>query len=142
MLRIMAAEVAGLPPTAFGIIIAVVLVLVVLTVLLLCCCYCSCCHCCPRKNKGYHPVSPHDDFESTTQLTSRRSGADLVSYSDDMEKGESVMWPGYVAKVDLPVVNINQKRAILPLPNNFHKFIIGTIVPFFKEQFLSLKSSA
>ena len=178
MLRTMDVEILGLSPTAFWLIIAAaaVLVLVILTVLLVCCCcYCYC------KNTRKNKVSPHDDFESTTQLTSsphdnfesttqltspphddfesttqltspphddfeltiqltsQRSDADLASYQDDVEKGGSVMWPGYMAKVDsieheIPVVNINQKRAILPLPRNFFKFIIETIVPFFKEQ--------
>ena len=144
MLRIMDTEILGLSPTVFWpIIVAVVaLVLVVLTVLLVCCC-CWCCCKNTRKNK----VSPHGDCESTTQLTSHRSDTDLVSYSDDVEKGGSVMWPGCVAKVDsfeheIPVFNINQKRAILLLPRNFSKFIIDTIVPFFKEQRLTANQFA
>ena len=49
------------------------------------------------------------------------------------------MWPRYIAKVDsfeheIPVVNFNQKRTILPLPRNFSKFIIDIIVPFFNKQ--------
>ena len=150
MLRTMDTEILGLSPAAFWPIIAavVVLVLAVLTVLLVCCCCCCCC-----KNTRKNKVSPHEDIESTTQLTSpphddfeltthltsQRSDADLASYPDDVEKGGSVMWPGYMAKVDsiehdLPVVNFNQKRAILPLPKNFSKFIIDTIVPFFNKQ--------
>ena len=135
MLRTMD-EILGLSPTVFWpiIVAVVVLGLVVLTVLLVCCCYHRCCKK-TRKNK----VSSHDDCESTTQLTSCRSDTDLVSYSDIVEKGGSVMWPRYAAKVDsieheLPVVNFNQKRAILPLPRNFSKFIIDTIVPLFNKQ--------
>ena len=135
----MDAEILGLPPTVFWPIIAVavvVLVLVVLIVLLVCCCYhCYCKN--TRKYKYYHqhryyPVNhrsleSYDDFESTTQPTSHRSD------------GESFMRPGYAAKLDsieheIPVFNINQKRAILPLPRNFSKFIIDTIVPFFNKQ--------
>ena len=193
MLRTMDGEILGLSPTVFWpIIAAVVLVLVVLTVLMICCCYCCCC-------KYTGKVSPHDDFESTTQLTPHRSRGDLASYPDDVERGGSGMWPVYAAKVDSiehdppavnckytrknkvsphhdfesttfcrsgtdlasypndvekecsgmwpryaakvdgighnpPVFNINQKRAILPLPKNFSRFIIDIIVPFFEKQ--------
>ena len=196
-------EILGLSPTIFWpIIAAVVLVLVVLTtVLLICCCYCCCCKYTKKK------ASPRDDFESTTQLTPHRSGADLASYPDDVERGGSVVWPVYTAKVDSiehdppavnckytrknkvsphhdfesmtfcrsgadlasypndvekgysgmwpryaakvdgighdpPVFNINQKRAILPLPNNFSRFIIDIIVPFFNEQRLTANQFA
>ena len=144
MLRTMDTEILGLSPTIFWLIIAaaVALVLVILTVLLVCCC--CCCYC--KKTKK-NKVSPHDDCESTTQLTSCRSDTDLVSYSDVVEKGESLVWPGYAAKVDsieheLPVVNFNQKRAILPLPRNFSKFIIDTIVPLFNKQRLTANQFA
>ena len=145
-------EIFGMSPIKFWSIIGAV-VFVVLIVLVVCCCYCCCCKY-TRKNKGYrqywyHPVSSHDDLESTTQLTSRRSGADLASYPDesDVETGDDGMWPGYVAEVDgighdPPVVNINQKRAILPLPNNFSRFIIHIIVPFFNEQRLTANQFA
>ena len=112
MLRTMDGEILGLSPAVFwSIIAAVVLVLVVLTtVLMICCCYCCCCKY-TRKNK----VSPHDDIESTTQLTPRRSDADLASYPDDVERGGSVVWPAYAAKVDSirhepPVVNCKYTR--------------------------------
>ena len=198
MLRTMDGEILGMSPTVFWpIIAAVVLVLVVLTVLMICCCYCYCC-------KYTKKVSPHDDFESTIQLTPHRSRGDLASYPDDVERGGSVVWPGYVdsighdppavnckytrknkvsphhdfesttfcrsgadlashpndvekeysgmwpryaAKVDgighdPPVFNINQKRAILPLPKNFSRFIIDIIVPFFEKQRLTANQFA
>ena len=142
-------EILGLSPAVFwSIIVAVVLVLVVLTALLIRCCYCCCCKN-TRKNKGYHQyryrrVSPHDDIESTTQ---HRSGSDLASYPHDVEKGQSGMWPRCVAEVDSighdpHGFNINQKRAILPLPDNFSRFIIDIIVPFFNEQRLTANQFA
>ena len=145
MLRTMDTEIFGLPPTIFWPIIAVAVVLaLVVLVLLVCCCYHCCCKNTQRykyyRQYRYHPVShrsleSYDDSESTTQPTSHRSG------------GESIMWPGYSAEVDsfeheIPVVNFNQKRAILPLPRNFSNFIIDTIVPLFKEQRLAANQFA
>ena len=149
MLRTMDGEIFGMSPTKFWPIIGVVvLVLVVLIVLLVCyCCYCYCKN--TRKNKGYHQyryrrVSPQDDLESTTQLTPHRSVADLASYPDDVEEGESGMWPGHVDSIghDPPVVNSNQKRTILPLPDNFSRFITDFIVPFFEKQRLTANQFA
>ena len=147
MLRTMDGEILGLSPTVFWPIIVAV-VIVVLIGLLVCCCYCCCCKN-TRKNKGYHQyryrrVSPHDDIESTTQLTPHRSVADLASHTDDVEEGKSGMWPGYVDSIghDPPVVNINQKRAILPLPDNFSRFIIDIIFPFFEKQRLTANQFA
>ena len=68
-----------------------------------------------------------------------------VSYPDDAEEEEGVMWTGcefnaerYVHHdLEILVFKINHKRAILLLPDNFRIFITGTIIPSFKEQRLT-----
>ena len=70
-----------------------------------------------------------------------------VSYPDDAEEEEGVMWPGsefnadstrYVCHdLELLVFKINHKRAILLPPDNFRIFITGIIIPSFREQRLT-----
>ena len=70
-----------------------------------------------------------------------------VSYPDDDEEEEGVMGSGCEFNADstryvfhdleLLVFKINHKRAILLLPDNFHIFITGIIIPSFKEQRLA-----
>ena len=70
-----------------------------------------------------------------------------VSFPDNAEEEEDVMWPGcefsadstrYVRHgVELLVLKVNHKRAILLLPDNFHSFITATIIPSFKQQRLT-----
>ena len=63
-----------------------------------------------------------------------------VSYPDDDEEEEGVMWPGCEFNVaryvwhDLEFFVINHKRAILLLPDNFRIFITGIVIPSFKKQ--------
>ena len=70
-----------------------------------------------------------------------------VSFPDDSEEEEDVMWPGcefsadstrYVRHgLELLVLKVNHKRAILLLPDNFHSFITAIIIPSFKQQRLT-----
>ena len=103
----------GLSPTIYGIIIAAVF-LVVLIVLLLCCYNFGTCH-----------ISPEafDDFELAAQPATKESVPPYFSYRPNVHLCH-----------DIPV---NRKRTLTPLPNNFHNFIIGTVIPSFEKQRLT-----
>ena len=132
----MAAEVAGLPLPVLGTIVGVVVL--VLIAFLVCCCYC--------KNYGRHyqvSVESCDCCFTTHKASSvppyyfsRISSDDIASYpGSHQEPGYEASddSTGYVCR-DPPVSNINQKRTLSPLPNNFDNFIIDAVVPSFKKQ--------
>ena len=108
-----AGVVLGLSLTVYGIIIAAMFLVVLIALLL--CCY----------NFGTHRISPKacDDFELATQPESKESTPPYFSYR-----------PNVHVCHDIPV---NRRRMLTPLPNSFHNFIIGIIIPFFEKQRLT-----
>ena len=119
----MAAEVAGLPLPVLGTIVGgVVLALIVF---LVCCCCCYCCFC---KNSGRHYQVSVESCDCC--FTTHKASSVPSYYYSRISSDDST---GYVCR-DPPVSNINQKRTLSPLPNNFDNFITDTVVPSFKKQ--------
>ena len=119
----MAAEVAGLPLPVLGTIVGgVVLALIVF---LVCCCCCYCCFC---KNSGRHYQVSVESCDCC--FTTHKASSVPSYYYSRISSDDST---GYVCR-DPPVSNIDQKRTLSPLPNNFDNFITDMVVPSFKKQ--------
>ena len=109
-----AGVVLGLSLTVYGIIIAAMFLVVLIALLL--CCY----------NFGTHyRTSPKacDDFELATQPESKESTPPYLSYRPNVHVCHGIP--------------VNRRRMLTPLPNSFHNFIIGIIIPSFEKQRLT-----
>ena len=117
----MVAEVAGLPLPVLGTIVGGVAL--ALIVFLVCCCYCCFC-----KNSGRHYQVSVESCDCC--FTAHKASSVPPYYYSRISSDDST---GYVCR-DPPVSNIDQKRTLSPLPNNFDNFITDTVVPSFKKQ--------
>lgn len=118
--------------------VAAVVIVAIVVVLILCCCCC-----CKSTGKHSSRVLPDgggaefcDGFELAQPRSKERVPPSLYStpYSDSrpcrIDSDRHIRH----TRSTVPVFYINQERSLTPLPDNFHSFIVNTVIPSFNDQ--------
>ena len=118
----------------WGVVAAVVVVVVV--VVLCCCCCCCYYYCCSTsrssgKGTRYVPISSFvESCDSGFELTHPHYEEEAAL--DHRQEVNS--YDAYSGNATYPV---SEGRQLIPLPDNFHDFIINSVIPSFNKQRLS-----
>ena len=117
--------------------VSIIVVAIAFVLLCLCCC-CLCCCCCNDTGKGKYVSHNHVQRDFTHVESGVNVEFTHCHVEPNSEESTAPVFVGTSAQgVHYPEFSskfFNKKRSLASLPNNFHAFINGTIIPAFMNQ--------